>query len=202
MTEKEIIGKNIALCRKKLGLTQLEFSERLNYSDKAVSKWECGESVPDIILLKQIADMSGVSLDYFLEEEHNSDKKTIDSKHDTYAHLIISLLSVAFIWLIATMIYAIIKMSIDMTIIEIFVYTVPITCIVLLVFNSIWGKSWMNYIIISALIWSILVCIYNLLYSLNISNVWLIYVLGAPAEVIVILWSFLHLRKQKRNNNC
>ena len=51
---KKIISKNIQTLRKDADLTQSELAERLNYSDKAVSKWERGESVPDIVVLKQI----------------------------------------------------------------------------------------------------------------------------------------------------
>ena len=57
---REIIAKNISDLRKKSGLTQIELAEKLNYSDKAVSKWERGDSVPDVGVLKQIADLFGV----------------------------------------------------------------------------------------------------------------------------------------------
>ena len=52
---KSLIGKNIAMHRKRCGLTQLGLAEKLNYSDKAVSKWERGESVPDVLTLAQLA---------------------------------------------------------------------------------------------------------------------------------------------------
>ena len=54
---KPIFAENLAVLRKKKGWTQLELAERLNYSDKAVSKWERGESLPDVTILKQIADL-------------------------------------------------------------------------------------------------------------------------------------------------
>lgn len=67
---KRIIADNIAELRKAVPLTQAELAEKLNYSDKAVSKWERGESIPDVIVLKQIAGIFGVSVDYLLEEVH------------------------------------------------------------------------------------------------------------------------------------
>ena len=63
---KAIIAKNITALRQNHKMTQIELAEKLNYSDKAVSKWERGESVPDISVLKQIADLFGVTVDYLL----------------------------------------------------------------------------------------------------------------------------------------
>ena len=57
------IGVNIAAHRKRAGMTQACLAEKLNYSDKAVSKWERGESMPDVTTLVQLADLFGVSLD-------------------------------------------------------------------------------------------------------------------------------------------
>ena len=76
---KLIIAKNIAELRKKNGMTQAEFAEKLNYSDKAISKWERGESVPDIATLKQIAEMFGVTIDYLLEEDHTKADALMDT---------------------------------------------------------------------------------------------------------------------------
>ena len=57
------IGTNISAFRRQCGMTQAELAERLNYTDKAVSKWERGESMPDVTTLVQLADLFGVSLD-------------------------------------------------------------------------------------------------------------------------------------------
>ena len=56
---KPIIAKNIAELRKAASMTQIELATRLNYSDKAVSKWERGDSIPDVAVLKQIAEKDG-----------------------------------------------------------------------------------------------------------------------------------------------
>lgn len=64
---KAVIAKNITELRKENKLTQLELAEKLNYSDKSVSKWERGESIPDVIVLKELADLFGVSVDYMLK---------------------------------------------------------------------------------------------------------------------------------------
>ena len=53
---KKQIGANIISYRKRFQMTQAGLAEKLNYSDKAISKWERGESVPDVLTLMQIAE--------------------------------------------------------------------------------------------------------------------------------------------------
>ena len=69
---KSAIAANITELRKRSGMTQQDLAAALNYTDKAVSKWERAESIPDVIILKRIADLFGVSVDYLLAEEHEN----------------------------------------------------------------------------------------------------------------------------------
>jgi len=64
--EKKTIGSFIATMRKANGLTQQDVADKLNVSNKTVSKWECDESYPDIALIPVIAEMFGVSCDEIL----------------------------------------------------------------------------------------------------------------------------------------
>ena len=77
---KQIVANNIIKLRKEKKLTQAEFANKLNYSDKAVSKWERAESTPDIIVLKQISDLFGISVDYLLNEHTESEKLVVVDK--------------------------------------------------------------------------------------------------------------------------
>ena len=61
---KTVVGKNLASLRKQAKLTQIELAEKFNYSDKAVSKWEQGATLPDLETLKQLSDFYGVTIDY------------------------------------------------------------------------------------------------------------------------------------------
>ena len=58
----KIIANNLVKSRKNAKLTQLELAEKLMYSDKNVSKWERGDSVPDVVILKQLADIYGITV--------------------------------------------------------------------------------------------------------------------------------------------
>ena len=81
---KFVIAKNIQKLRLEKEWTQLELAEKINYSDKTVSKWERGESLPDIIVLKKIADIFEVTLDYLVEEEHNEKPITREMKDKNF----------------------------------------------------------------------------------------------------------------------
>ena len=102
---KPTIAKNIIELRKSMNLTQAELAQRMNYSDKAVSKWERAESVPDIAVLKEMADMFGVTVDYLLKPEHPKDAES-PSSYTLHNRLIITLLSVTLVFLIATLLFA------------------------------------------------------------------------------------------------
>lgn len=67
---KNNIAKNITELRILNNMTQMELAEKLNYSDKTISKWERGDSSPDISVLVEIADMFGVTLDYLVRTEN------------------------------------------------------------------------------------------------------------------------------------
>ena len=73
-TEK--ISKQIAVLRKAKGLTQSELGERLGVSFQAVSKWERGETLPDITLLPNLAKILETTVDFIL----SSDEKAIEYK--------------------------------------------------------------------------------------------------------------------------
>ena len=110
---KPVIAKNITDLRKAADMTQAQLAEKLNYSDKAVSKWERGDAIPGVITLKEVADLFGVTVDYLLTEEHTAEKeiKREFTKRQRRNHLIISLLSTMTVWLAATIIYVSISLT-------------------------------------------------------------------------------------------
>ena len=65
----KMIGATISALRKKNGLTQAELAEKLNISNKTVSKWENGQGYPDIVHLPMISKLLGVSVDDLLSEK-------------------------------------------------------------------------------------------------------------------------------------
>ena len=185
---KKIIGKNIIDLRKKHGLTQAELAEKVNYSDKAVSKWECGDAMPDISVLKQLADYLNVTVDYLLHEEHQEKKPEPPVNHIVKRNQkMITFLSVALVWLVATILFTVLDYVPGVSWQWIvFVYSVPLSFVVLLVVNCIWGTTKWNFAIITGLVWSFLLSIYLTLLNLNL---WMVFIIGIPAQIIIILWS-------------
>ena len=60
------IGKFIAACRKNKGLTQMQLAEKLNITDRAISKWECGKTMPDSSIMIELSEILGISVNELL----------------------------------------------------------------------------------------------------------------------------------------
>ena len=70
--EKKTMGSFIAALRRANGMTQRELAERLNVSDKSVSRWECDDGYPDLSLIPVIAEIFGVTADELLRGERKA----------------------------------------------------------------------------------------------------------------------------------
>lgn len=196
---KLIIAKNIQKLRQEKGMTQLELAEKLNYSDKSVSKWERGESLPDIIVLKTVADVFEVTLDYLVEEEHNGKPVNKEQRDKNYRRncYIVTGISIFIVALIATLIYVILAMIFPGTHYPwlCYAYAVPAALVVWLVFNSIWFNPRKNFMIVSFLVWSLLLALYMTFYVSGFS-ILPIFLVGIPAQMIIWVWS--RLRKNHK----
>lgn len=100
--ENNTIGSFLSALRKANGMTQKELAERLNVSDKAVSRWERNESCPDITLIPVIADIFGVTSDELLRGERNSIGNPVKETERTEKEIAHFLESVRFCFLIQT----------------------------------------------------------------------------------------------------
>ena len=192
-----IIGKNIQNLRTKKGLTQQQLGEHLSYSDKTISKWERGESMPDIIVLKNLADYFQVSLDYLVEEAHSQtrEEKQRQKERENINRrncYIITGCSIIMVWLAAVLLFAILNGVLPGTHYPwlCYAYAVPVSVIVWLVFNSIWFDPRKNYLIISLLVWSFLLALF-LTFLVSGHKIWPVLMIGVPAQTIVIIWSKL-----------
>lgn len=196
-----IIAKNISELRRGAEMTQFELAERLNYSDKAVSKWERGESVPDVAVLKEVADIFSVTVDYLLEAEHTKKKPACTVRGIRFAnHGFITGMSVMLVWLVALIVFVTGDMLREYTTNRhwlVFLWAVPVTCVVWLIFNSIWFNPRRNFLIISLLMWTTLAVVHVSLIVLSGINIRLIYLLGVPAQMIILFWSRI---KSMRNS--
>lgn len=194
---KTIVAKNIAELRQANGMTQLGLAEKLNYSDKAVSKWEHGDSLPDVSVLVEIADLFGVQLDYLVRAEHTKEEIKKDTERKPrYSFGVITAVAILLVWFIAMLVFVLISLITT----EItgqwlaFIVAVPISMLVWLILNSVWFNKRRNYLIISLLMWTSLAALHISLLTLGY-DIWLIYLVGAPAQIIIGLWSVIKKRK-------
>ena len=100
------------------------------------------------------------------------------------------------VFLIATFVFVVMDLATHIGGIWLaYVYCVPICAILLIIFNSIWGKKQLNFYFISILVWSILACVYL---TIGNYNNWIIFVIGVPAQVIILMWSGIKARFKKK----
>ena len=198
---RKIIADNICSLRTESGMTQARLGEILNYSDKAVSKWERGESVPDITVLKQIADLFGITVDYLLRTEHSADEKNAIQRARLASrnHLLITLISTLGVWVLASAVFVVL-LALGISTVPAwlcYVYALPISLVVMLVLNSVWGTKLVNLIIISALVWSLILTVYVTALLLNL-NLWFVFITGAPAQIIIFFVMGITVSKKQK----
>ena len=209
---KRQIGANIASYRKRIGLTQAGLAERLNYSDKAVSKWERGESMPDVLTLTQLAELFDITVNDLLIDPDalpeqtgpvervvgKAVEKTLKRKADK--RIILSLSSVL-VWFIALFAFVVLSsFDIPKTWLA-FIFAIPANAIVLLSLRSAWHDFRQNRLLISAIMWGSLLSLYMSLLMIFSLNNWKIFLLGIPGQIAVFLWFRLYRKQPKRCKN-
>ena len=208
---KSRVGASIARLRRERGLTQAELAERINYSDKAVSKWERAESLPDVLTLLSLAEQLDTDLNTLVgmsanpktepvsEPEPPIPEKTV-KKHRTADRGVIQQLSSILVWVVALFLYMVLDAFGVKNLWLLFVLAVPANAIVLLSLRSAWKLYGMNRILISVIMWGFLVIIYLLLLTLGRGNVWKILPMGLLGQAAIILW-FKMFRSEKEENH-
>ena len=193
---KDNIAKNISKLRTERNMTQPELAKRLNYSDKSVSKWENGISTPPIDVLKEIADIFEVTLDDLVRDPDAGEYDRIyTAKENKPNKIVITLLAIILVWLIVIVMYVYGSVLADENYWQLFVYAVPVSAVVALVFNCLWGKRSYTFILVSVIIWSALASLYL---SFLEYNPWMIFIVGVPVQIATILWSQLKSGHNKK----
>ena len=191
---KTTVANNLIALRKSKGLTQADVANALNYSDKSVSKWEHADSLPDISILCALADMYGVTLDYLTHDDAEEQLSYVNEKKkpDRERQLTIEVLTVTIVFLCATVlfVYGYCFASVPTQDFWIaYLWAIPISTLFLWNYNRKWHKNKLeSTILLSILLWSLLLCIFL---QFGDYKLWLIFILGVPMEVIIVLSSNL-----------
>lgn len=209
---KKQIGNNIIAYRKRLQMTQAGLAEKLNYSDKAVSKWERGESVPDVLTLMQIADLFDITVNELLVDPNELPEnpgtvervmgKAVEKtlKRKANKRIILGLSSIL-VWFVALLLFVVIS-SLDVPKSWMaFIYAIPANAIVLLSLRSAWKDFRWNQGLISGIMWGVILSLHLTLLVFFSLNIWKLFLLGIPGQAAIILWFRLYHRSGKDEQN-
>ena len=193
---EDLIAENIAFYRKANGITQSELAEKLNYSDKLISKWERAEGMPDVIVLKAVADLFHISVNDFYREEK---RKTPVSKNVKKWYVVA--LSATLLWVIATTVFVTLALALPNQFPWwlIFIYSFTGTGIVCVVWGGIYHNKLFQLISTSIIIWGVVLSVYlTLNFTTKLNQLWLVFVVGIPLECLAVLWFLLRNGSKKK----
>jgi transcriptional regulator with XRE-family HTH domain len=192
---KALVAKNLILYRKANHWTQLELAEKINYSDKSVSKWERGESIPDLLIMHQLSQLYGIKIDDLLKDK----KQPIKPKRQRNKFLI-PLMAATSVYAIATIVFVFLGIfAPDLTNSWLaFIYAIPVSLVVFTIFSKIWGNRFMVFIFASAFLWTTALAI---LLSFHHPKIWLFFIAAIPFQVLCILWLTLKPKKNEKSDS-
>ncbi len=179
---RSVIAANLSQLRKQRGLTQAGLAEMLGYSDKAISRWERGDTMPDISVLVELCRFYGVTLDDLIHPGCGAPVSR--NAAQVGGRITVCSLMIAVVWLVATVLFVYGTTFHIGSTWKVFIYAIPVSFFVLWLFNRRWGMPKYNVYIVSILIWTLLLAFYIGFLSYN---VWLVFVIGVPAQICVIL---------------
>ena len=189
---KEIIAENLVALRKSRRMTQQELAEKLNYSDKAISRWEHAETLPDIETLCKICEIYGVKFEYLLQKEQPPvNKNPYVIRNDKSKETAITLIAILAVWLVALITYVYFNWILGENRWQLFIWAIPISSITWQFCNRLWGNKILGRIITSITSWSLILAIYI---SMLEYNIWMIFIVGIPIQLIIILSAALKKR--------
>ncbi len=191
-----VVAKNLASYRKLNGFTQLDLAEKLNYSDKAISKWERGECLPDVYTLNLIADLYEISVNDLL-----SSKPKLKTPSKKTGKFFVPLLSITAVWLVAILSFFFLEIFLPngKSNYLAFIVAIPVCFIILTIFTCIYHNFVGEFISISALVWTIILTL-DISFTSIYSGISFLYVVGIPLQVAIILWfAFKWFIKRRKN---
>ena len=189
---KTIVANNLVLLRKKFGYKQSEVAEKLNYSDKTISKWENAEMLPSVENLIELCKLYNVTLDEITKEIEDDAIVKVEKDKYRASKLSIALLAISSIWIIATIFFVYAQIISNNVYWTVFVWAIPVSMILAIIFNSLWGNIKMNYVYISILLWSSIASIYLQFLTYNLIPLFFI---GGPVQIAIVLWA--NIKKKK-----
>lgn len=195
---EQIVAQNLTELRKSKKWTQAELAEKINYSDKSVSKWERGEALPDLNVLTQMADLFGVTLDFFVTENAAAERSDFESPKSALGFRIgVELLAVCAVWLVALSLFLFGSTTLQIKQIwTVLIWAVPASALVMVIFSIRWKFRVCTIVFESILCWTALTSVFLQMLVHYQANLWHLFLIGIPLQGAIILWA--QIRKQRR----
>lgn len=194
---KLISASNLIKLRTGAGLTQAELGEKLNYSDKTISKWERGEAIPDAYVLTQLAEIFGVTVDYLLSS-HDAweppEQQAAQQEEAGYSVNVIIAISVLGVWTMALTIFVLLWLF-DIILWETFVVALPVSVLTYMVLICVFRRRRHLQFVIAALVLSLFILLY---FTMPMQRPWQLFLIAIPAEIIVFLSCNIRRRPKKK----
>ncbi|MBQ7906494.1 MAG: helix-turn-helix transcriptional regulator [Clostridia bacterium] len=202
---KSVVAQNLGTLRKQKGLTQAELAERLNYSDKAISRWEKGDTLPDINVLYEICEFYGITMNDLVGEEEPQVKEEELTEKDVKAYgAWICAFAGAAVWLLAAVLYFVYDTTkgSGMSPWIVFLWAIPISCVIVVLFGRPVFNWIVDFVLLSVCVWTLLGSIYlHLIFFSPIEgayNFWPLFLIGIPAQAILFLMQKLAKYRSKK----
>lgn len=200
---EQIVAANLTELRKEQNWTQAELAEKINYSDKSVSKWERGDGLPDLKVMMQLAALYGVTLDCLVTEGGAKQKSAYRLPRQKVGfRVIIDLLTVSIVFLIATLAYVFVATYAKTYLWTLFIWALPVSSLFLTLFNARWKFRVCAIVFGSILVWTLLTAVYL---QLLCYNLWMLFLIGIPAQAAIILgtqmWRSYHKARTEAHKN-
>lgn len=200
---KVVFAQNLISLRKQMKLTQIELAEKINYSDKAVSKWERGESIPDVTVLMTIASLFGVTIDFLVTEhaepevvaEQTSYAKAVKKRN----RLLVAAITFFAIAALETVVFATLQSvfgTLGENLLYCYVYPIPAAAIVAIVFTSLWARPSLRFWSVTLLIVSLILDAFLIPWQVAGTFFPWVFLIIIPAELVTML-SFKIIRIKK-----
>ena len=200
MELEKTVAANITELRKSRQLTQLELAEKLNYSDKTISKWERGEAIPDAYVLTQMAEIFGVTVDYLLSSHdawESPEQQAARQEEAGYSVNMIIAISVLGVWTMALTIFVLLWLF-DIILWETFIVALPVSILTYMVLICVFRRRQYLQFVIAAFVLSMFILLY---FTLPMQKPWQLFLIAIPAEIIVFLSCNIRRRPRKKPEN-
>ncbi len=180
-----IVSSNLTALRKRRGWTQAELAEKIHYSDKSVSKWERGEALPDLKVLKTLSELYGVTVDCFLTEGAAEDPAPYMAPTSKLRYQIwVTLLAVCIVWLAATAFFSYSLLNAGEGFWTAFIWAVPASAVVIAVFDRRYFGGKLSFPVASIFLWGVITAIFLQWLTYHM---WALFIIGAPAQIGLVL---------------